>query len=90
MRDATLSYPAGPYFYPGAMNLTNPFASYPAGAILDGMDDVEVVQGSCLHGHAIQTLGNAVHFVESCPICAAQLAAEGFSITSSRALHSAA
>lgn len=54
------------------------------------MDDVEVVHGTCLHGRAIQTLGNAVHFVEGCLICAPQLAAEGFSVTGPRALHSAA
>lgn len=49
------------------------------------MDDIEVVHGHCLHGHAIQTLGDRVHFVEACPSCALQLRGEGFTVTGSRA-----
>lgn len=48
------------------------------------MDDVEVAHGACLHGHAIQTLGNSVHFVEECRACATQLCAEGFIISVQR------
>lgn len=45
------------------------------------MDDVEVVHGACLHGHAIQAVGALVRFVKECPPCAQKLTAEGFVVT---------
>lgn len=41
-----------------------------------------VVHGSCLHGVPLQALGRAVVFAETCRLCEALLAAEGYDVLS--------